>query len=133
MEATCEFYPPYIDWKARGVDFKFGPDPGAPFSLRLMRRKIATWLAQFTTADYRIPVFNDAAWVYDGLSKKHDTQYPSTDKPNRAFTIDAPGFKPSDFSQGGFRADLREVAEWYDGSGWRQITSTSSLKLPPVI
>ena len=125
MEATLSFSPSGIKWTARGVSFKYSTQTGCKFSFRLHRRRIWTIVGQLgTEADRRIRK-NEAGWVYDGVSDSLDTQYPTDAKPNKAFRIDWPSFDADAFTQEGFRIDLREIAEWHNGSDWEQISVSS--------
>lgn len=126
MEATLSFSPIGIDWKARGVTFKFSKDGGgAKYNFRLHRKRIWQNVGQPQADKVRIIQNNDADWVYDGESKPGDTQYPTAAKPDKAFRIDYPGFDATLYKQKGFRGDLRERAEWHNGTAWTLISNNS--------
>jgi len=126
VEAVLNFSPSGIDWTARGVGFAFGSLGNTKFGFHLHRKRIATVVNQMFGEGARIIGANDADWVYDGEPDWADAQYPSAATPNKAFRMDAPGFDADMQLQEGFRVDLREVAEWHNGSGWSMITSTTN-------
>jgi len=125
MEGTLNFSPTGIRWSSRGVNFIFSTDPAGPFSFRLHRRKIFTSVGQ-KIGEPRVVESNTPDWEYDGDSDDLDAQYPTDAKPNHAFRIDQPSFDPVPRRQKSFRLDLRELAEWYDGKAWIQITKSST-------
>lgn len=123
MEAIFTFQPSNINWAARGVSFVFSQDGGGgKFSCRLQREAIIQWVYWRKDIDpVRVIGYNDAGWAYDGNSDILDAQYPTPLLPNRAFRIDAPGFRPADVrpGQAAMRSDFRELLEWHDGTAWR--------------
>jgi hypothetical protein len=124
MEATLNFLPTGIHWNNRGVSFKFGDEGGgSKFEFRIMRKLRATVLKQGTTETYRIIEHNHNNWEYDGESHQWDTQYPTVEKPNKAFSIDAPGFNPDHVKQRAYRTDFHEIAEWHNDLEWSIISS----------
>ncbi len=119
MEATLSFSPTGITWSKRGVTFKFSDaGGGTKFDCRLHRKRIWTIVDQRNADTIRKVTQNDADWVYDGDSDTADAQYPTDAKPDRAFRIDEPGFGPGSSKQHGVRLDLREIAEWHNGTAW---------------
>ena len=124
MEAVCTFVPPGIAWSARGVTFRFSQyGGGAKFDCRLQRKRFCQSVRQ-SVVTYRGISLNDAGWVYDGNSSPSDAQYPTRARPNNAYRIDLPGIDPR-LKQVAQRFDLREITEWHDGGGWRQISVSS--------
>ncbi len=133
MEATCEFLPHGIDWNERGVTFRYDGEQGTIFSFRIRQYKRSSSVDEgtmFPPYPYRQVGTNDNGWVNDVSkipphvsSDAGNTQYPTTAKPNQAFYIDAPGRSrdPGD-KQFAYRGDFSDLAQWYDGSEWQNIS-----------
>jgi hypothetical protein len=127
MEAVLSFWPQAIPWSARGVTFKYGQEGGFPkFGLRLERKRMASDVEQPNGATNRRIKTDQDDWFYDDLSGSDDCQHPTDAQPDKAFRIDAPGFDPTEFVQKAMRGDLREIAQWCDGGGWKDISSASN-------
>ncbi len=127
MEATLLFEPNGINWPARGVTFRYGVDgDDGKFSFKLERKIIETALAQFNGAGNRVVPKNDLSWQWDEHSHSGDTQYPTATKPNKAFSIDEPGFDADGFKQVTKRCDFWEIAYWHDGYAWSRISTTTN-------
>ncbi len=126
MEAVLGFTPQGIAWSARGVTFKYGVDGGFPkFGLRLERKRRASDVNQPVGAANRSIETNEDDWFNEPLSHPGDCQHPTDARPDKAFRIDAPSFDPTGFVQEAMRGDLREIAQWCDGGGWKQISYAS--------
>lgn len=129
MEATVSFLPIGIKWSTSGISWKFSEDGGgAKSDLMLHRQKIATAVDQTNFEANRKIALNDGDWNFDGNSDTGDAQYPTDAKPNNAFRIDWPGFDPDLFLQSGFRADLRELVLFHNGTAWGRITAYTNAK-----
>jgi hypothetical protein len=129
MEAILAFEPVGIPWSTRGVYWVYTQDPvgerGMQGAFELDREAIVTSVlrAQGVLASPRVRRDNYADWKTDGHSDRRDCQYPTDQRPNRAFRLDAPGLSGDIPVHLAIRGDLRESAKWHNGSEFQRIST----------